>query len=176
MREIRNKKRNFQKNVNPALSIEHTWTESALTISPLRRLASSNASRLLPDPVGPEITMTFSLLSFLCASETDDAVAEKRRRRRRQANEGWAAWSRGFSEKERTREKHVRTLQNPPWIISWWKWRVMRVETRDRGRRDYASSHSFFQVSNLFLLRYATVIHKWENLLFGPCILNETMI
>jgi hypothetical protein len=42
-------------------------------ISPLRRLASSSARRLLPAPVGPEMTITFSFLT--------QAVEKKRRRR-----------------------------------------------------------------------------------------------
>lgn len=42
----------------------HTWTESALIISPLSFLASSSASRLFPAPVGPDITMTFSFFGF----------------------------------------------------------------------------------------------------------------
>lgn len=55
-----------------------TWTESALIISPLSRLASSNASRVLPDPVGPEITTTFS---FLFPRETEEVTEENKRRR-----------------------------------------------------------------------------------------------
>lgn len=52
-----------------------TWTESALIISPLSLLASSNASLLLPAPVGPEITITLSFLA-------EEKEAEKSRGRR----------------------------------------------------------------------------------------------
>lgn len=82
----------------------HTWTESALTISPLRRFASFNARRLLPEPVGPEITITFSFV-FVA-----DAVT---RNRRRQMKESGDARNRGLSRKRR----HVRKLHTPLFII-----------------------------------------------------------
>lgn len=56
-----------------------TWTESALIISPLSRLASSKARRLFPAPVGPDTTITFSF-SLLLVAETEHAVLKRRRR------------------------------------------------------------------------------------------------
>lgn len=56
-------------------------------ISPLRRLASSMASLLFPAPVGPEITITFSLSDFfflvevVSFRETEQAVAPQNLRR-----------------------------------------------------------------------------------------------
>lgn len=81
-----------------------TWTESALTISPLRRLASSNARRLLPEPVGPEITITFS---FFFLSE---AVTKNRRRKVR---EHWRGRNSDLSGKR----KQVRRVQTPLLIM-----------------------------------------------------------
>lgn len=48
-------------------------------ISPLRILASSNASLLFPAPVGPEMTMTLSLFLIGCAEEQNVDKREARR-------------------------------------------------------------------------------------------------
>lgn len=81
-----------------------TWTESALMISPLRRLASSSASLLFPTPVGPDITITFSL--FFVA-EAEHFVVDSRRRTPK-AN--GVVRRRGLSGDEGRRRQHVRTL------------------------------------------------------------------
>lgn len=51
-------------------------------ISPLSRLASSSASLLLPEPVGPEITMTFCFFSLGTGLETEQVVVNLRLRGR----------------------------------------------------------------------------------------------
>lgn len=56
-----------------------TCTESALMISPLSRFASSSASLLFPEPVGPEITMTFCFFSPRTGLETEHVVVNARR-------------------------------------------------------------------------------------------------
>lgn len=81
-----------------------TWTESALTISPLRLLASSNARRLLPEPVGPEMTITFSFF-FLW-----DAVTRNRRRKVNERCNGGTSNLPG-------KRKQVRRVQTPLLIM-----------------------------------------------------------
>lgn len=98
------------KNASFLILILQTWTESALTISPLRRFASSSARRLLPVPVGPEITITFSF-SFFIVPAAMEAVVRKRRRKARESGGTRKSVASG-------RRRHVRRLQTPPWIIS----------------------------------------------------------
>lgn len=77
-----------------------TWTESALIISPLSLLASSNASLLLPAPVGPEITITFSFL--------EEEEAEKSRRRRWRKESAVGVRRRGVSAVYGVLRQHMR--------------------------------------------------------------------
>lgn len=79
-----------------------TWTESALIISPLSLLASSNASLLLPAPVGPEITITFSFL------EEEEEEAEKSRRRRWRKESAVGVRRRGVSAVYGVLRQHMR--------------------------------------------------------------------
>lgn len=80
-------------------------------ISPLRRLASSKASLLFPAPVGPDITITFSLSEFLFLfevfpfRETEQAVAPHNLRR--STREG------GCSLKQ-----HVRAVKNTLLLVT----------------------------------------------------------
>lgn len=91
-----------------------TWTESALMISPLSRLASSIASRLFPEPVGPDITITFSFF----APEAEQAVENTRRGL---LNRNEAAWRRGLSGEYGMRRQHARRPHAPLSIlISQW--------------------------------------------------------
>lgn len=78
-----------------------TWTESALIISPLSLLASSNASLLLPAPVGPEITITFSFLE-------EEEEAEKSRRRRWRKESAVGVRRRGVSAVYGVLRQHMR--------------------------------------------------------------------
>lgn len=82
-----------------------TWTESALIISPLSLLASSNASLLLPAPVGPEITITFS---FLEEEEEEEEEAEKSRRRRWRKESAVGVRRRGVSAVYGVLRQHMR--------------------------------------------------------------------
>lgn len=49
-------------------------------ISPLTCLASSNASLLLPAPVGPDITITFCRLLFIEQEVVKSLVLQRRRK------------------------------------------------------------------------------------------------
>lgn len=62
-------------------------------ISPLSRLASSNASLLLPAPVGPDITTTLCRSLFFVGGTAEQEVAKSllalhRRQRRKGGTEG----------------------------------------------------------------------------------------
>lgn len=67
----------MQTNSQAKMHIERkTWTESALMISPLSRLASSKESLLFPAPVGPDITITFCLSLLISGGAAEQEVAK----------------------------------------------------------------------------------------------------
>lgn len=110
---------------------------STLIISPLRRLASSKARRVSPEPVEPEMTMTFSfsLASVLC-------VAVTKRRRWREVRDKGSGGRRDLWEKE----GDIRKLHNPPLIISCSNQLLrveLRVETKQEAQIAYCSYLSF---------------------------------